>query len=163
MEETDRAHHIDRLQEGVTMALYISISLLAVLLALPRNLESIAEHPAELVGVTGIGLIVAHLAAFTLASRLVSAGKLTPRARDLIGAQLVGGLAVTAIALVPLLIFEGYNAIVAAELLLLALIVAVGYRVARVAQLSRLRAALYLGGVVVIVLAVLWLKSQGVH
>ncbi len=145
------------------MALYISISLLAVLLALPRNLESVAEHPAELVVVTGIGLIVAHLAAFTLASRMVSAGKLTTRARDLVGAQLTGGLAVTAIALVPLLILDGYNAIVAAELVLLALVVAVGYRVARLAQLSRVRTALYIGGVVVIVLAVLWLKGLGAH
>lgn len=145
------------------MALYISISLLAVMLALPRGLESVAEHPAEVVGLTGIGLIVAHLAAFTMSSRLVSAGTLTTRARDLLGAQLVGGLVVTAIALVPLLIFEGYTAIVVAELLLLALIAAVGYRVARVAQLSRLRAALYLGGVVVIVLAILWLKGLGAH
>jgi len=159
MEETDRAHHVDRLQEGVTMALYISLSLLAVMLALPRNVEALAQHPAALVGVTSIGLIVAHLAAFTMSSRLVSAGRLTTRARDLLGAQLVGGLAVTAIALVPLLILEGYTAIVAAELLLLALIVAVGYRVARARQLSRPRALLYLGGVVVIVLAVLWLKS----
>ncbi len=77
MDETDRAHHVDRLQEGVTMALYISISLLAVMLALPRGLESVAEHPAEVVGLTGIGLIVAHLAAFTMSSRLVSEGQLT--------------------------------------------------------------------------------------
>ncbi len=141
------------------MALYISLSLLAVMLALPRNLEALAQHPAVLVGLTSIGLIVAHLAAFTMSSRLVSEGLLTTRARDLLGAQLVGGLAVTGIALVPLLVFEGYTAIIAAELLLLALICAVGYRVARARQLSRFRAVLYLGGVVVIVLAILWLKS----
>jgi hypothetical protein len=163
MAETDQAHHVDRMQEGVTMALYVSISLLAVMLALPRDLEAVAQHPAELVGLTGIGLIVAHIAAFTMSSRLVSAGKLTWRSRDLIGAQLVGGLAVIGIALVPLLVLDGYTAVVIAELVLLALIAAVGYRVARVAQLSRFRAVLNVGGVVVIVLAVLWLKGLGAH
>lgn len=141
------------------MALYISVSLVAVMLALPRNLESLAQHPAVLVGITGIGLILAHLAAFTLSSRLVNEGLLSARARDLVGAQLVGGLAVTALAIVPLLILEGYPAIVVSEVVLLALIATVGFRVARVAQLSRTRAALYVGGVVVGALALLWLKS----
>lgn len=145
------------------MALYISLSLMAVMLALPRNIEALAQHPAVLVGITAIGLIVAHLAAFTMSSRLVSEGQVTARARDLIGAQLVGGLAVTALAIIPLLIFQGYTAIVASELTLLALIAAVGYRVARVAQLSRSRAALYVGGVVAAALALLWLKGLGAH
>lgn len=145
------------------MALYISVSLVAVMLALPRNLESLAQHPSVLVGITGIGLIVAHLAAFTLSSRLVNEGLLSSRARDLVGAQLVGGLAVTALAVVPLLVFEGYTAIVASELLLLGVIAAVGYRVARVAQLNRFRATLYVGGVIAVALAVLWLKGVAAY
>jgi hypothetical protein len=161
--EAAGAPHVHRVQEGVTMALYISLSLMAVMLALPRNVEALAQHPAVLVGITAIGLIVAHLVAFSMSSRLVSEGKVTAHARDLIGAQLLGGLAVTGLAVIPLLVFEGYNAIVASELVLLGLIATVGYRVARVAQLSRFRALLYVGGVVVVALAVLWLKSLGDH
>jgi hypothetical protein len=163
VEESDRAHPVHRLQEAVTMALYISVSLVAVMLALPRNLESLAQHPAVLVGITGIGLIVAHLAAFTLSSRLVNEGLLSTRARDLVGAQLIGGLAVTGLAVAPRLVFEGYTAIVASELVLLGVIAGVGFRVARVAQLSRFRAALYVGGVIAVALVVLWLKGLGGH
>ena len=91
-------------QEAVTMALYVGISLLAVLVGIPSS--SLTE-PVRIVLFTSIGLLLAHLIAFRLSARLTHRGRLVGEHVRLVGAQLAGGLAVTALALAPVLLFPG--------------------------------------------------------
>src|SRR3712207_6160501 len=77
-EAHDAAHVRERVREGVTMALYISLSLLAVLVALPSNLDpGASESPAQTIFLTSVGLILAHVLAFRISTRLVHQGQLT--------------------------------------------------------------------------------------
>jgi hypothetical protein len=152
-------HRRERLREGVTMALYISLSLLAVLLALPPALDpGTVARPALAIFLTSLGLMLAHALAFRLSTRLVHRGDLSAANLELLGAQLIGGLAVTVVAVVPVLLLGGPTGVRVAELLLLAFIAVVGYVAARSVPLSRPRALLYVALVVVLALAVLVVK-----
>jgi len=150
------------IRETVTMALYIGLSLLAVLVAIPRPEEETGSNLALTVALTALGLVVAHQVAFRVSTRLVSQGDLPGEDVKLLLGQIAGGLAVVVIATVPLLIW-GPDALIAVEILLVALVAVVGYVAARSVPVSRLRAILYMAGVVVAVLAVLWLKSLVGH
>jgi hypothetical protein len=158
-----RAH--ERLHEGVTMALYISLSLLAVLVAQEETslAPGASASPAVAVVLTSVGLILAHQLAFQLSTRLVHRGQLSPASVELLGAQLIGGLAVTVVAVAPVLLIDRPGGVLAAELLLLAFIAGVGYVAARSVPLSRPRALAYVGVVVVLALAVLWVKGLVHH
>ena len=82
---------------------------------------------------------------------------------DLLAAQVIGGLAVTTVAVVPVVLFEGRTGVVIAELALLAFIGAVGYASARTIHVSRARALLSVLGVIALVLVVLWIKELVDH
>ena len=158
------AHRQERIREGVTMALYISLSLLAVMLALPRDAgPSSAESPATVVFLTSIGLILAHQLAFRLSARLAHRGRLHAAHLDLLAAQLVGGLAVTAVAVAPLLLIQGRAGVIVSELVLLAFIAGAAYTAARMVPHSRLRSLAFTAGIVAIALGVLWVKSLVGH
>jgi hypothetical protein len=157
-------HRRERLREGVTMALYVSLSLLAVLVALPPSLDPGAvARPALTLLLTSLGLILAHVLAFRLSARLVHHGALPAAQLELLAAQLAGGLAVTAVAVVPVLFLGGPAGVRAAEWLLLAFVAAVGYLAARSVPVSRPRALAYVAAVVVLALGVLWVKSLVRH
>ena len=157
--ETRRAaHRHERVREGLTMALYISLSQLAVMVALP-----VTGNPAAVITLTSLGLILAHQLAFRLSSRLVEQGRVSPANLELLGAQLAGGLAVTVVAVVPVLLLPTQYGVQVAELLLLAFVAVVGYAAARTVPLSRVRALAYVTGVVGATLAVLWVKNLGPH
>lgn len=152
-------HRQARFREGLTMALYIGLSLLAVMVALPRDVTAAFNpHPAVTLFLTSIALLVAHQLAFRLSARLTHRGEIASEHLDLLAAQLVGGLAVTAVAVIPVLIFEGRTGVIVAELALLGFISVVGYASARTVH-GRGRALLYVLGVIVLVLFVLWLKD----
>ena len=158
------SHGHERIHEAVTMALYVSLSLLAVLVAQPTSLApGASESPALAIVLTSVGLILAHLLAFRLSTRLVHRGQLSPASAELLGAQLIGGLAVTLVAVVPVLLIGGPGGVLAAELLLLAFIAGVGYVAARSVPLSRPRALAYVAVVVALALAVLWVKGLVHH
>jgi hypothetical protein len=160
---TDEDQRQARFREGLTMALYIGLSLLAVMVALPRNVTAALDpHPAVALFLTSIALLVAHQLAFRLSARLTHRGEIASEHLDLLAAQLVGGLAVTAVAVIPVLLFEGRTGVIIAELALLAFIAAVGYASARTVH-GRGRALLYVFGVIVLVLVVLWLKDVVHH
>ena len=145
------------------MALYIGLSLLAVMVALPRDVTAAANpHAAVTLFLTSIALLVAHQLAFRLSARLTHGGEIGSAHLDLLAAQLIGGLAVTAVAVIPVLIFEGRTGVVIAELALLAFIAAVGYASARTVH-GRGRALLFVLGVIALVLFVLWLKDVVHH
>ena len=159
-----REHAHERVREGVTMALYISLSLLAVLVALPSSLDpGTAASPALTIFLTSVGLILAHTLAFRLSTRLVDHGRLSRANLELLGAQLAGGLAVTAVAVIPVLLIGGPSGVRVAELLLLAFIAVVGYAAARSVPLSRPRALIYVAITVVFTLGVLWVKNLVHH
>ena len=142
------------------MALYIGLSLLAVMVALPRNVTAALDpHPAVALFLTSISLLIAHQLAFRLSARLAHQGAIGAEHLDLLAAQVVGGLAVTAVAVIPVLVFEGRTGIVIAELALLAFIAAVGYASARTIHVSRARALLSVLGVIALVLVVLAIKE----
>ena len=154
------SHRQARIREGLTMALYIGLSLLAVMVALPRDVTAALEpHPAVALFLTSISLLIAHQLAFRLSARLAHQGALGAEHLDLLAAQVVGGLAVTAVAVIPVLLFEGRTGIVIAELALLSFIAIVGYASARTIHVSRVRAFLSVLGVIVLVLLVLGLKE----
>jgi hypothetical protein len=141
------------------MALYIALSLLAVMFALPASVSSAAgASHAAILFVTAIGLLIAHQLAFRLSARLAH-GNLAAEHIELLAAQLIGGLLVTVVAVAPVLLIGGQTGLRVAELALIAFIAVVGYIAARGIPLSRARALLYVAGVVGLTLVIIGLKG----
>lgn len=141
------------------MALYIALSLLAVMFALPASVSSTAgASHAAILFVTSIGLLIAHQLAFRLSARLAH-GKLASEHAELLAAQLIGGLLVTVVAVVPVMVIGGQAGLRIAELALIAFIAVVGYIAARGIPVSRPRALIYVAGVVGLTLVIIGLKS----
>lgn len=162
-ESGDEALRAEIWREGVTMALYISLSQLAVMTALPTAVAVQDEDLALTTLLTSVGLILAHQVAFRMSSRLVAPGStLQPEAPRLLRAQLVGGGVVTLLAVLPIWLFgpDTYRVSIA---LLLAFVMAVGYFVARSTPVSRIRSLAYVVIIGVIVVGVLAVKSLVNH
>ena len=141
------------------MALYIALSLLAVMFALPTSFSSTdGTTHAGVLFVTSIGLLIAHQLAFRLSARLAH-GKLASEHAELLAAQLIGGLLVTIVAVVPVYFVGGQTGLRIAELALIAFIAVTGYVAARGIPLSRARALLYVAGVVGLTLVVVGVKN----
>jgi len=150
-------------RESVTMALYQSLSLLAVLLATPSpSAEDTRVTVALTVFLTGLGLLLAHHLAFRISSRLINAGVLSSESLRLLRAQALGGLPVVVAAALPPLVLGVENGTLFSELLLLGIVVAVGYRAVRQA-VSRRRAIAYVGGLAVGVALVMVIKLAVGH
>lgn len=166
MSQTTHDHHAVRREvwrEAVTMALYLSLSLLAVLLATGPITTDAKSEVVKTLLLTALGLLVAHLVAFAVSSRLVSRGQLDSESRDAIGAQIAAGLVVAVLAVLPTLILGPDVSLQVTEFLLLAFVCAVGYLAARQAGGSKVRAVAYSGVVFFLAIAVLLLKSLVGH
>ena len=150
-------------REGITMALYISLSQLAVMVALPTQQVQDAANLALTVALTSVGLILAHQLAFRLSTRLVAKGS-SVGAQDLrlLRAQLIGGGAVTVLAALPILLF-GNGAYRVSLGLLLLFVMVVGYLAARSAPTSRPKSLLYVLFVGALVVGVLFVKNLVSH
>lgn len=144
------------------MALYVSLSLLAVLLATPTSAGESSTRLALTVALTAVGLVLAHQVAFRLSTRLLNRGLLDAGSVRLLAAQAAGGLGVAALASVPVLLFGPTGLRVSAVLLTL-LVALAGYLAARSVPVSRSRAMLYVAVVVVVVGLVLTVKSLVGH
>jgi peptidoglycan/LPS O-acetylase OafA/YrhL len=150
-------------REGVTMALYISLSLLAVMAALPADEAMQNDKLALVVALTSVGLVLAHQVAFRMSSRLVTPGSVIQQlASRLLRAQLLGGAAVTVLAVVPILLF-GPDAYRWSMALLALFVLAVGYLAARSAPHSPGRSLIYVLVVAVLMMGVLAVKSLVGH
>lgn len=145
-------------REAVTMALYLSLSLIAVLLAIPAPSPEEGD-PIKVMFLTASGLLIAHLLAGSIASRLVSRGLIDPEGRAVAIAQIVGGLGVIALVIAPLLVLNPPWSLRMAVWLLLAFVCWVGYVAARQASVSRIRALAYVAVILLVVVAVLFIKS----
>lgn len=161
--EEDEREQIEVWREGITMALYISLSQLAVMTAMSAQQASTNTTLGLTVALTTVGLVLAHQVAFRMSSRLVAQGsKLEPLAPRIMRAQLIGGGAVTLLAVLPIVMF-GPDAYKWSIALLLLFVMVVGYLVARSAPRSRVRSLLYVVVVAVIVIGVLAVKSLVGH
>lgn len=151
------------LREAVTMALYVSLSLLAVLVALPPG-SSLGNdrHLALTILITAVALLLAHQVAFRLSTRLINRGLLDDAGRRLLSAQVAGGLITGVVAAAPVALF-GAQALRLTEFLVLAFVAGAGYRAARSVPTSRTKALGYVAFVVVVVLGVLFVKSFVSH
>lgn len=154
----------EQIREGVLMALYIGLSLLAVLVVSPSpDAEDTAREVAGTVFLTALGLVLAHQVAFRLATRLVSGGELDAEARSALRAQLKAGFLVAVAAALPVLLLGGDTGLLISELLILAMVVVVGFAVARSAGRSRGRSVTYVLGLSIVVGIVLLVKTAVGH
>ena len=153
----------DRVREGMTMALYLSLSLLAVMVAFEDPTHPDTPDLGRLVFLTAVGLMLAHLLAFRMSARLVARGRGAAQTTQLVLAQIVGGVVVTAIATVPLVVLGPWPGLLVSEFALLALITGVGYVTGRASGYSRVRSLVYVAGVVVLTVVVLEVKALALH
>lgn len=159
----EAAEAVEVRREGLTMALYVSLSLLAVMAALPTSQVEESSNLALTIVLTSIGLVFAHQVAFRLSSRVYAPDStLSPIAGRILTAQLAGGALITALAVVPILLF-GPGAFRVSGLLLLLFVLVVGYYAARSAPHTRARSLAYVAGVAAIVGLVLLVKSLVGH
>jgi dipeptide/tripeptide permease len=145
--------------EAFTMALYVSICLLA---ALGTLTGTVLTHGVvfELVWGTTVGLAVAHLFAFLLAGRLLEGERLSATTRRTALAQLAGAASVAIVTSVVILIVPTSAELNAARYDLALIIGIVGYLVARRSSRSRLRAVVFAVCVLVIGMAVVVVKQR---
>jgi hypothetical protein len=157
-------HQRERVREGVTMALYIALSLLAVMVALPVEASTTeGNSPSRTILLTSLGLLVAHALAFQISARFAHKGQIREEHLDFLVSQLIGGAVVTIVAVVPVIVFDDATGMFISELVLVGFIASVGYASARMVPMSRTRAAVRVIGVVVLALGVLWIKSLTGH
>ncbi|MDD2859098.1 MAG: hypothetical protein PHU75_10545 [Candidatus Nanopelagicales bacterium] len=149
-------------REGVTMAIYVNLSLLAVLLVIPDEEEQTNIELTLTVLATAIGLLVAHHVAFRLSSRLMHAGEVRHDTKRLMLAQTLGGATAAGIAAVPVLIM-GENGLWVSDLLLLVFVCIIGFVASRSGGASVPRALGYVALLVLIVLGVVILKLATMH
>jgi hypothetical protein len=90
------------MRESLTMGLYITISLLAVLSTKPHGGTTAAV--LALIWGTTLGLILAHWVAFQLTARLFAGSRLPSHDRITMVGQAVAALGVAGLASVPLLL-----------------------------------------------------------
>jgi hypothetical protein len=153
-------------REGTTMVLYVSVVLLATLAALPSGHDGVDGRLHGPVGLelmaivwgTTIGLAVAHLFAFRVATRGVGAGRVRPQEQAEELAQLGGAAFVAAVVSIPVLVFSGITEQRAVPFVLAVIIGGIGYLVERAHGRTRLSSALFGGITLVIALAVATLK-----
>lgn len=158
-----QSYRREELREGVTMALYISLSLLAVLAAVPNTVRDTRLEVAVTMFLTALGLMLAHMLAFSISTRLVSKGQFDQEARRVLLSQIAGGALVVVLATVPTVLFDPAYSVQIAGAVLLASVLVVGYLAARAADVSRSRALLYVLTILVLVAGVLLVKSLVGH
>jgi FtsH-binding integral membrane protein len=149
-------------REAMTMALYLSLSLLAVIVAMPVNNEDHRVRAGVTLLVTALGLLLAHHLAFRMSSRLVNEGLLTAESVSALQAQALGGVPVAVAAALPVFFLGELPGEYVAELLLVAFVAIVGYRTAR-QKASPLRSLLYVLVIVLAALAVILVKLAVGH
>ncbi len=154
--------HLELVRESLTMALYVSLSLLAVLIAMPVAAQDNRVEAGLVVLGTAVGLVLAHHLAFRMSTRLVNGGLLTPESVHALKAQAMGGLPVAVLAALPVFVLGEEPGETVSELLLLAFVALVGYRSARYTS-GRTRSLLYVGFLVLAVAGVLLVKLAVGH
>lgn len=145
-EQFGESHRHELLREGLAMALYISLSLLVIMVALPNDTEpSTRSVLVVALAVDTLGLLAAHWLAFRLAGRIAYRALLGRDPLQVLGAQVVGGVGAGLVAILPVVLLDPAVALRGAEVVLVGLILVVGVLAARAAGAARNRALLYAG------------------
>jgi hypothetical protein len=146
-------------KEAATMALYVAICVLAALTALDVRADSGHVDVVGVIWGTTIGLALAHLFAFRISARLVSAGTISSHDARVSAAQVVGAVVVAALATGPVLILPASATMDAVRLVLAGVIASFGFVVARASGGGRLRSAIYATSVLLVGVCVAVLKN----
>ena len=149
--EADHADPDHLRKEAWTMALYVTVCLLAALTAI-ENLVAVPGRVFGLIWGTTIGLALAHLFAFRIAGRLVHDGRLPRNDQIVSGIQLAAAAIVALIVSIPVLIAPPSSELDWGRYTCAAIIGVVGYGVARSASQGRIRSLLF--GLAVLALAI---------
>jgi len=151
----DQDERAELAREALTMILYVSVVLLAALVALPA--DDLGLDLAAVVWGTAIGLAVAHWFAFRVSVRLFGDGRLEVRDAQVAVVQVLAAVVVALVASLPLLFVSDEAGAEVATIELAAVIGLAGYQTARRTGAGHGRAlaagitTLALGGLVVTV------------
>lgn len=148
----DSAHRMELRLEASTMALYVSVVLLAALVALEDGATTGDTEMLGLIWGTTIGLALTHYFAFRVASRLVRGTALHKRDGEIALAQLGGAAIVAAVCTIPVVLFPDSSKNDFVRLELAVLLGVAGYAAGRTGGTTRWRSLVT--GVVVLVLGV---------
>lgn len=154
---------IEQYREALTMAIYVALSLLAVLLTVPWGNHETRAAATVTVFVTGIGLLLAHMVAFGLAAQLFEPYQRNPHLWKVLGSQLSAGLLLAVLITVPIALLPLDVGVLVDVVLLLAFIGLVGYAIARDRGASVWRALLYVAIVIAVVAVVMAVKLLVKH
>jgi hypothetical protein len=138
-------------REAVTMALYVALTLLGVLVAVPGDDVSGTLETAAILWGGAAGLALAHWLAFDVAGRLYGVEQLDRLHRLGGPVGLAAALAVALIASIPLLVAPEDVASEAATVVLVLLVAVAGFGVGRRSGAGLVRAAA--GGLLVLAVA----------
>ena len=138
-------------REAVTMILYVSITLLAALVALPSDDVPGTLHTAALIWGGAAGLALAHWLAFDVGARLFETARLDRLHRLGGPVSLAAALAVALVASIPILIAPDDVASEVAISVLAFILAAAGFAVGRRSGAGLMRALA--GGVILLVAA----------
>jgi hypothetical protein len=150
-------HHVIR--ETVTMALYLAISLLAVLAAQPHGEARSTGAAVALVWGTTAGLSLAHWLAFRLSGRLFAGAVLDPGTGQAIAGQAAAAALVASLASLPFLLVDGERAAALARLLLAGLVGLFAFATAQRHGATAWRATGYAAVVVLLAVTVALVKN----
>ena len=147
--ETDEGRFLRR--EATTMALYVSIVLLATLSALPAGRGDGHQQVQGPVGIelvailwgTTVGLALAHSFAFVVATQGLGGGRLRGHDRKEAAAELAGAVFVAVAASLPVLLFSEETEQQVVPFVLALIIGVVGYLVERLNGRARLPSAVF--------------------
>ncbi|HUC31874.1 MAG TPA: hypothetical protein VMS14_00645 [Ilumatobacteraceae bacterium] len=144
-------------REALTMALYVSICVLAELIAIDEDVDTF--HPLLIVWGTAIGLALAHWLAFDLAGRHTAAGDVGQSHHEMLAAQVAGAALVAGLTSVAIVLFPDSAEYDVARLMLAVFIGTVAYGVSRHGERSVMRSLLYAGWIVAVAIVVASLKN----
>lgn len=140
------------------MALYVAISLLAALIAVPDDTVMHVDALRVVWGTT-IGLAIAHWFAFRLSALLAASGVVRRHDTEVAGAQIAGAAAVAVLATVPLIALPQSIELEVVRLVLAMFVGLVGYAVARAGGATKSRAIVYAGSVLIVAILVAITKN----
>jgi hypothetical protein len=146
-------HRERMVHEATVMVLYVSIVLLATLVALPEDFTDHGNAALELIALewgTAIGLALAHWFAFSVAGALLSGGLPSREDLQVVGAQLGGAAIVALVTMVPILVVGRDSDVTAAAFAPALILGLAGFRVARTGGRS-VFAAVFAGVLVLVV------------
>lgn len=165
MPDTPTSRHHDAegklaYREFVSAALYMTLVLMAVLVALPHDRVPESWGVLTLLLGTAAGLMLAHWIAFRWAAHLAEETGTSPAsaAREA-GAQVGGGVAAAVVAGVPLLLLDGRAAVITSLVLLSAVLALTGLRIGRLRGLSWPKSVVVAVLVLAVALAVVGVKA----